>query len=177
MTHRVCKGPCARLLPLTADHWPTRSGKARYPWQPSYYLPLCRECQRGHLKALRDSKRPQDNAKRTVRRRAMREAVKGSLGMTEARIRASRAQDAAQAAELLRRRQLKAEAKRALYRPYDPNMDGIKRRILETTRAAWAKRSRRGLEMARESKGAQGAEEATDYAARLEEMRRKHRSA
>ncbi|MFC5605218.1 hypothetical protein [Variovorax soli] len=107
----------------------------------------------------------------------MREAVKGSLGMTEARIRASRAQDAAKEAELLRRRQLKAEAKRALYRPYDPNMDGIKRRILETTRAAWAKRSRRGLEMARESRGAQEPREVLDYAARLEEMRRRHRGA
>ncbi len=139
-THRTCPGPCGRILALSEDNYTLRKGPGRYPWQPSAYLSRCRACQPAYLKALRDSKRAQDNESRTERRRSMRKAVACAQGMTEADIRDHRTAEKAKEAERLRKALLRAKVKRDLYRPYVPQDDPIKRHIKDSTSNAWRRR-------------------------------------
>lgn len=138
LTHRRCAGPCGRVLALTADNFAHRKGPGRYPWQPSYWRPMCRACQREELRRLRDSKRPEDNRRRVQRRREMREAIKVSQGMTEAAVRASRK---ALKAKTAAKAEARAKVKRALYRPYDPKRDRVKLRIKQSRQTTVGQRN------------------------------------
>jgi len=176
--YRHCAGTCGLSLLLSAENFPTRKGEPnRYPWQPSYYRPRCRQCHREYLADLRARTKENRYAKETERQRRNRAAVKGSLGMTWQAIKTLRAHDRAKTTAGLQRAARIAETRRTLRdgRPYDPATDPFKRMIRDRQGYYLSKRLRRGPVSTELPEMRQPSPVAPDFLRLLTEIRRRHR--